>query len=408
MKLRDPEHDVVLLERNATGATHGWGVTLGQDVLDTLRGNDLASAEALERAAVHWTDQVVHVHGRRVASGGYSIFNIGRQALVNILTSRARDVGVRISYGHEATSSAELPPSDLIVASDGVHSQLRSAADGFGTSVRPGSNKYIWLGSSAQFDAFNYIFAPTGHGWIWAYAYQFDMQASTFIVECSSQTWTGLGLDVMPVGEGVTLLRGLFKDQLGDHQLTAQLPDGTTAGWLNFKIVTNQSWHSGNVVLAGDSAHTAHYSLGQGTKMALEDAIALADSLQRYRDLEGALTAYEARRKAELVRPLSEARCSAEWFENLPRYIDLQPNQFATLLQARWSPLVPVLPPRLSYQLHRATERFTVLEGIRSRVGPVVKVLYGRRRSVLGGGSQARPAPTASSTRSHEVSRPRT
>jgi 2-polyprenyl-6-methoxyphenol hydroxylase-like FAD-dependent oxidoreductase len=367
MKLRDPRHDVVLLERNAAGATYGWGVTLNQDVLDVLRSNDVESAEALERASLHWTQQAVHISGEREMMGGCRVYGISRQALVEILASRARDAGVRITYGHEVTGPAELPPSDLVVAADGVRSRLRSAVGGFGTDVREGGNRYMWLGSNAPLEMFNYIFVPTDHGWVWAYAYQFRAQASTVVVECSSVTWAGLGLDAMSADESVALLSDLFADQLGGHRLIARLPDGTTARWLSFPTVTNERWHTGNIVLAGDSAHTAHYSVGQGTAMGLEDAIVLADSLQLHADLETALTVYETRRKAELVRPLSAARRSSEWFENVQRYIHLKPHQFATVLYARWSPLVAILPPRLSYQLRRATKRFAVLDRIRSQ-----------------------------------------
>ena len=384
MKLRDPGHDIQLLEQSAADAVKGWGVTLGQDVLEALRGNDAESAEEIERAALHWTNQVVRIGGSRVAYGGSSIYNIGRQALLDILARRASETGVLIDYGHEVTSLAELPPSDLIVVADGAGSPLRSAVDGFGTGTRLSGNKYIWLASSASFDGmFNYIFVPTHYGWVWAYAYQFDARTSTFIVECSPRTWAGLGLDAMPTDEAANLLSDLFKEHLDGHRLIAKFPDGTLARWLDFRIVTNQRWHAGNLVLAGDSAHTAHYSLGQGTKMALDDAIALSESLDRHTSLEVALTAYEAKRKAELVRPLSEARCSAEWFENLPRYVNLKPHQFGTLLQARWSPLIKILPPRLSYQLHQATKRFTMLDAMRSRIGPAVKTMYGQRNSVF-------------------------
>jgi 2-polyprenyl-6-methoxyphenol hydroxylase-like FAD-dependent oxidoreductase len=378
IKLRAPQHDVMILERNATGAAPGWGVTLGRDILDTLGRNDPRSAEALERAAVHWTDQVVHIGGERETTGGYNVYNIGRQTLVDILADRARDAGVRISYGHEVTGEGELPESDLIVAADGARSRLRSAVGGFGTGTRQGGNKYIWLGTAKFFHQFNYMFVPTEHGWVWAYAYGFDAQTSTFIVECSPQTWRGLDLDTMSADAGVALLADLFKEHLDGHRLIARLPGGTSARWLNFGTVINQRWHSGNIVLAGDSAHTAHYSLGQGTKMALEDAIALADNLQRHADLGTALTAYAQQRRAELVRALSEARCSSAWFEDLQRYIHLKPHQFATVLQARWSPLTAILPPRLDYQLRRATERFAVLGVMRRRIGPALKVVYGQ------------------------------
>jgi 2-polyprenyl-6-methoxyphenol hydroxylase-like FAD-dependent oxidoreductase len=228
---------------------------------------------------------------------------------------------------------------------------------------------------------FNYLFVPTSHGWLWAYAYQFDAHTSTFIVECAPRTWSGLGLDGIPSDVGAALLSDLFKDYLGGHPATARLPDGRTAQWLDFQTVANERWHAGNVVLVGDSARTAHFSIGQGTKMALEDAIVLADMLHRNADLEVALAAYERGRKADLMRPLGQARLSAEWFEDLPRYIGLEPHEFATLLASRWSPLVPILPPRLSYQLRRATEQSSFLGGIHSQVGVAIKAVSGLRRS---------------------------
>ncbi len=381
-KLCAPEHVVTVLERNAVSSAHGWGVTLGRDVIDRLRDNDTASARAVEQAGRRWTQQAVDVKGERIVQGGYDVYNIARKDLVGILADRAREVGVHIRHGREVTDASELPPSDLIVIADGARSRLRSAVGGFDTHVRFGGNKYIWLGSNAPFEAFNYIFKPTDHGWIWAYAYQFDAQTSTVIVECSAKTWTGLGFAAVSADEGVGMLTDLFAGQLSGHPLIARLPDGTATTWLNFPTVTNQRWHSRNIVLLGDSAHTAHYSLGQGTKMALEDAIVLADSLARNADLEAALTAYEIQRKDELARSLGKARRSADWFEDLPRYINLNPHQFASLLKSRWSPLVEVLPPRVSYQLQQATHRFPVLDGIRHRIGPAVKDRHDRRPPV--------------------------
>lgn len=380
MKLRDPGHEVVVLERAAPGAERGWAVTLGQDLLDRLRDYDPASARALEEAGVRWTRQTVQVGGERTVFDGYSIYSLGRKAIVDILANRAREAGVRISYERGVTNAAEVPPSDLVVAADGARSRLRTAVGGFGTSVHLGNNKYIWLGSTAPFEDFNYIFVPTGHGWVWAYAYQFNANTSTVIVECSAQTWAGLRFDTMPVPDATAMIGNLFADQLGGRRLIETLPDGVTASWMNFPTVHNERWHVGNVVLAGDSAHTAHFSLGQGTKMGLEDAITLADALERQADLEAALTAYEHERKADIRRPLSEARCSAEWFESVPRYIGLKPHQFARLQQSRWSPLVRVLPPRVSFQLRQAKERFSVLHNVADRIGQAVKVIDGRRK----------------------------
>jgi 2-polyprenyl-6-methoxyphenol hydroxylase-like FAD-dependent oxidoreductase len=363
MKLQDPRHDVLLLERSDTGTTSGWGVTLGQDVLDLLGSQDPVSAEAVKDGSFYWTDQVVRIGGSRAVWGGNAIYNIGRQCLVDILASRAREVGVRISYGRDVADPAGLPPADLIVAADGVQSRLRSAVNGFGTHIRVGRNKYIWLGSSAPFDMFNYLFVPSDRGWLWAYAYQFDAHTSTFIVECAPSTWRGLGLDGISPDAGAALVSELFKDYLGGHRAIARLPDGRTAQWMDFQSVANDRWHVGNVALLGDSSRTAHFSIGQGTKMALEDAIVLADMLHRNADLEVALTAYERARKADLLRPLSQAKFSAEWFENVPRYVGLKPHEFATLLAVRWSAVVPILPPLLSYRLRRA------MSGLRGQVG---------------------------------------
>lgn len=378
-KLHDSQHDVTVLERATAGAPRGWGVTLGRDVLDRIAVSDHALAVALEREGIRWTRQIIHIGDERVVRDGSDIYNISRKSLVDILASRALEVDVHVRYGHDVASAADLSHADLVVAADGARSRLRAAVGGFGTSVRFGRNKYAWLASSAPFGAFNYIFAQTRHGWIWAYAYQFDARTSTVIVECSPQTFTGLGLGAMPMADSVAILSDLFKDQLNGHPLFARLPDGTSASWQNFSTVSNERWHSGNVALIGDSAHTAHYSLGQGTKMALEDAVVLDDSLRRHAGLTVALTAFEAQRKAELKRPLSEARCSAEWFENLPSYLGLKPHQFAALLESRRSPVIRILPPLASYYLRRATERSTVIRGMRDRVGPAVRVMYGRR-----------------------------
>jgi 2-polyprenyl-6-methoxyphenol hydroxylase-like FAD-dependent oxidoreductase len=381
MKLRDPRHDVTVLERYAAGTDHGWGVTLGQDLLDRLREHDLPSAQALQDAGVKWTRQAVQVDGERTVFGGYHIYSFARQTIVDILARRAQEAGVRISYGEEVTGAGELPAADLVVAADGAHSRLRSDIGTFGTTVHLGSNRYIWLGSTAPLEDFSYLFVPTGHGWIWAYAYQHSAQTSTVIVECAADTWAALHLDTLPADAAAALLSDLFAGQLSGHRLIERLPDGSTASWVQFPTVRNERWHSGNIVLAGDSAHTAHFSLGQGTKMGLEDAIVLADAVQRHVSLEGALTAYETQRKSEIIRPLSEARCSAEWFENVPRYIGLKPHQFARLQQSRWSPLIRVLPPRASYQLRQAKERFGLLHHIADRVGPAAKVAYGRRKT---------------------------
>jgi 2-polyprenyl-6-methoxyphenol hydroxylase-like FAD-dependent oxidoreductase len=378
-KLGDPAHDVTVFERCKAGSTYGLGVSLGQDILDSLRSNDAESALEIERAGFRWRGQEVYFRGQRVTPAGDDVYNISRQKLVDILATRAAGLGVDIRYGHEVLSPRELPDADLIVAADGANSRIRQSAGRFQTSVREGSNKYIWLASAKVFDSFTYLFVRTNAGWVWAYAYRFSQELSTFIVECSAQTWDGLGFPAMSTDESTRVLQRLFAAHLEGHALIGKFPDHTSARWQSFRTITNQRWHQDNVVLLGDSAHTAHFSIGSGTKLAFEDAIALASSLgQHHGSLWQALAAYENKRRADLARPLTEAQCSAKWLENLPRYAGLEPRQFTALLQRRRSPLLPIMPPRLSYLLHEAAERFAVLDGIRSRLGPATKVAYGR------------------------------
>lgn len=381
MKSRDPGHDITVFERCRADSTYGLGVTLGKDILDILRSNDTESAQEIERAGFRWDTQVVCFRGEQAALGGNDVYNISRQCLVNILADRARHLGVDIQYGHEVLSPEQLPEADLIVAADGASSRIRQAAGSFQTDIREGSNRYIWLAATKASHCFTYLFTRTDVGWLWAYTYGFAPELSTFIVECSAETWDGLGFAAMSEAESLALLEGLFETHLNGHRLAGEFPDGTSARWQRYRTVTNQRWHNGNIVLLGDSAHTAHFSIGQGTKLAFEDAIILADSIREEGDVEQALHVYEKRRQADLMRPLGEARRSAQWFENLQRYTALEPPQFATLLHLRRSPLLPVLPPRLSYLLHHVKERSAVPGGVRGRLGPAAKALHGQRRA---------------------------
>jgi 2-polyprenyl-6-methoxyphenol hydroxylase-like FAD-dependent oxidoreductase len=379
MKLRDPGHDIIVFEQCKADSQYGLGVTLGKDVLDYLRSNDVESAQEIERAGLRWDKQIVCFRGMEAVHGGNDVYNISRQQLLDILADRAQRLGVKIQYGREALSPKELPDADLIVAADGAGSRIRQAAGNFQTEIHEGSNKYIWLATTKVFNNFNYLFESTQAGWVWAYAYGFGPELSTFIVECSDETWDGLGLATMAEAEYLSLLERLFEYHLSGHRLVGKFPDGTGAHWQNYRTVANKCWHDGNIVLLGDSAHTAHFSIGQGTKLAFDDAIVLADSIQAESTIEQALQAYENRRRADLMLPLSQARRSAQWFENLPRYTAFEPPQFATLLHLRHSPLLRILPPRLIYLLHHATGRSAVLGGARGCLGQAARVLHGRR-----------------------------
>jgi 2-polyprenyl-6-methoxyphenol hydroxylase-like FAD-dependent oxidoreductase len=376
MKLQNPGHDITVFERNTADSTYGWGVTFGGDLLGKLYHGDHESAQQIDEASFGWVGQIVEVQGRRAQHAGGDGYTIGRQRLLDILAERARSLGVHIDIGQEVTSVSQLSAADLIVACDGVNSGIRVEGRRFQTDVRSGTNKYIWLGTSKVFKSFMYSFAHTDNGWLWAYAYGIDAASSTFIVECPPKTWIGLGLDTLPADDSLSLLERLFERQLDGHRLAGNVHGGASVRWLNFPTITNQHWHDGKVVLAGDAAHTTHYSIGWGTKLAIEDAITLSESLKRHDSLGAALQSYERQRQAALVQPQNEAHFSAMWFENIARYIDLEPHQFSALLHTRRSPLLPHVPPQPYYRLIRATENVTVLRGLRSRVGPRVKTIW--------------------------------
>jgi len=379
MKLWDPANDVIVFERGKEGITHGWGVTMEQKFLATLAELDGESAGEIEWRSVRWYNQVVCFGGgREVGRENGDAHGISRQRFVDILATRARQLGVDIRYEHEVRDKSRLAAADLIVAADGADSQLRAGHPEFGTTLTEGRNKYIWLGTGKVFDSFDFFFEPTEAGWIWAYAYQHEPRASTFIVECEPQTWSGLGFDSCSPTRALGRLEEIFSSHLDGHRLWSQFPDGTDARWLNFRTVSNARWHHGKVVLVGDSAHTAHFSAGLGTTLALEDVIALAAQLRRVghrpagggsADLTAALAAYQRQRQAELRSHVTEARRSALWFENVPRYADLTPRQFATVLHARRAPLLPKLPPRLSFRLHDVRRRLGMGGKLRSFAG---------------------------------------
>jgi 2-polyprenyl-6-methoxyphenol hydroxylase-like FAD-dependent oxidoreductase len=382
MKLREPGCEVTVFERNKHSSACGWGVTFGPDLLHELYRNDAESARQIHQAAVCWREQIVHIRGQKLPYSGGDVYNISRRRMLEILSARAQRLGVRLEYGREVRNLSELPEADLIVAADGVNSRVRQAAGSFQTHGDSGRNKYIWLGADKAFGEFRFIFTPTSSGWIWAFAYGISAEASTFIVECAPETWVGNGFDAMSVDDALPILEKLFSDHLAGHRLIAQIDGGSKARWLNFKTIRNDCWHTGRIVLIGDSAHTTHFSVGMGTTLAIGDAIVLAGKLQQG-DLESALHSYERQRRADLLQASSEARCSAQWFENLPRYIDLKPKQLATLLYARRSRLLSLLPPIASYTLLQAAARMTVLDRFRKRRRAKL------RRSIAGSWAEA-------------------
>jgi anthraniloyl-CoA monooxygenase len=356
-KLADPAHEVTVLERNPAGVTYGWGVVFWDDLLDDLFRCDPVSARMLWDAAARWDEYEVRASGKSTTHlAGYG-FSLGRHLMLDILARRAAELGVEIRYDDELTDPGEVaaayPDADLVVACDGAGSRLRERdAARFGTAIDVGRNKYIWLGTSHVFRTFTFGFERTAAGWIWFHAYPFAAGKSTFIVECTPETWAGLGLDRMNAQQVCDRLQEIFAAHLDGQPLVDQRADLGGAGWLNFRRLTNERWHHGRVVLLGDAAHTTHFAIGSGTKLAIQDAMALASALAASDDLEVALNGYEQRRKAALAPLQRAAKASSEWFERFGDYADLPPAQFAYALSNRRGEY-----PTWRYVLHITTQR---------------------------------------------------
>ena len=337
MKLADPAHEIVVVERNRPHDTFGWGVVLSDETLANLRAVDAESSEAIHAAFVYWDDIAVHFKGTITRSSGHGFCGISRKRLLNILQDRARALGVRLVFETEIDGVQDYRGYDLIVGADGANSKVRNGLSHiFRPDIDVRACKYIWLGTHQKFnDAFTFIFAETEHGWIWAHAYQFDADTATFIVECSEQTWRRLGFERMDVGQTTARCEQIFADQLGGHRLAANARHLTGSAWLNFPRVLCQTWSHENIVLIGDAAATAHFSVGSGTKLALESAIALASYLSSEPSMAAAFRRYEDGRRTEVLRLQSAARNSTEWFEQVERYVNLDPVQFNYSLLTR-------------------------------------------------------------------------
>ena len=339
MKLRDPAHEVHVFERNPRGVTFGWGVVFSDQTVENLTANDPKSAKVVAGEFAHWDDIDVHIRGQVVRSSGHGFIGIGRKRLLEILQDRATELDVRLSFDSECDpDDPKWAEYDLVIASDGINSRVRDRfADAFGVDVDQRANRFVWLGTSKVFDAFTFAFEETEAGWVWAHAYQFAPDCSTFIVECSEATWRELGFDRFDQAEAIARCETIFAEYLDGHRLisnAAHLPG--PAVWLNFRRIKCDSWSHGKFILLGDAAHTAHFSIGSGTKLALEDAIKLAEVLNRRElEIEAALFEYQAERSLEVLKLQNSARNSTEWFETLERYLHFEPLQFAYSLLTR-------------------------------------------------------------------------
>ncbi|TGQ01613.1 MULTISPECIES: bifunctional salicylyl-CoA 5-hydroxylase/oxidoreductase [unclassified Mesorhizobium] len=338
MKLRDAAHDVTVFERNRADDTFGWGVVLSAETLDNLAENDPVSAVWIKKHFAYWDDIAVIHDGVRTVSSGHGFCGIGRKRLLVLLQRRARELGVKLMFETDiADPKPYMDTHDLVVAADGLNSRARNTfVDIFKPDIDTRKCKFVWLGTNQKFDdAFTFIFEKTEHGWVWAHAYQFDSETATFIVECSEQTWAAFGFGAMSQQESIAVCERIFAKHLGGHALMTNANHIRGSAWINFPRVLCERWSYKNLALMGDAAASAHFSIGSGTKLALESAVALADYVETEPDLEAAFRKYEDARRTEVLKLQSAARNSLEWFEEVERYLGLDPVQFNYSLLTR-------------------------------------------------------------------------
>lgn len=353
MKLRDPANEVTVIERNRPYDTFGWGVVFSDATMDNLRQADPVSAQTIGDAFNHWDDIEIHFKGESIRTSGHGFIGIGRKKLLNILQQRCEEVGVKLvfeTYVQDDQALAIQYDADLLIASDGLNSVVRKRyADTFHPDIDTRRCRFVWLGTTKVFDAFTFAFVQTEHGWFQAHAYRFEDGLSTFIVETPDETWRAAGIGEMSQEDGIAFCERLFAPWLDGHKLMSNAAHLRGAAiWIQFPRVICNTWVRWNtlctprgerrvpVVLMGDAAHTAHFSIGSGTKLALEDAIELARCLNGADgSLAQRLQHYEDVRSVEVLKIQNAARNSTEWFENVKRYAGLEPEQFAYSLLTR-------------------------------------------------------------------------
>ena len=344
MKKQDPAHRITVIERNRPYDTFGWGVVFSDQTLGNLANADEPTARAILQAFNHWDDIEIHFKGETVRSGGHGFCGIGRKRLLNILQQRCEELGVDLVFETEVQDDQAIARqygADLVIASDGLNSRIRTRyAASYQPAIEQRHCRFIWLGTRKKFDAFTFAFRQTPHGWFQAHIYQYDGDTSTFIVETPEHVWRAAGLDAMSQEEGVAFCEALFAGELDGHGLLSNSPHlRGSAQWITFPRIVCRQWvHVQDgvpVVLMGDAAHTAHYSIGSGTKLALEDAIELARCFGRHGDAPAALAAYQQLRAVEVLKIQSAARNSMEWFENVERYSAMEAPQFAYSMLTR-------------------------------------------------------------------------
>ena len=335
-----PGSAVDLWDRNPAGATYGFGVVFSDEAMDAIRRADEPVHAAIVRDRAHWGQIDVHLNGRVYTSGGHGFSALSRSALVTLMQQRAGELGVTLHHESEAPHPDALEGYDLIVGADGISSDVRAVhADNFEPSVEPGACKFIWLATNQAYDAFKFFILDTPYGIVQVHAYPYDEGESTFIVEMREDVWRSAGFEPFASAasrpgesdlESVAILKEMLADLLDGHELLTN-----NSKWLSFPTLKVERWFHNNIVLLGDAAHTAHFSIGSATKLAVEDATELVSALLREKSIPAALAAYESARKPLVASTQRAAAASAQWFEDLPQYIHQDDIQFVFNLLTR-------------------------------------------------------------------------
>jgi 2-polyprenyl-6-methoxyphenol hydroxylase-like FAD-dependent oxidoreductase len=323
-KLRHPDAQVELFEQNPSGATWGFGVVFSDQALEFLRADDPGTVDAIAPRMEQWQNITLNLRGERVEIDGVGFSAIGRLELLGMLQSRALGVGVILRHGTQVQSLDQLSGYDLIVGADGLNSLVRRSFEGdFGFSISYSTNKFAWYGTSKTFATLSQTFVATERGAFNAHHYRYSPAMSTFLVECDRATWLAYGFADKSIEESKAICEEIFADTLDGHALQSN-----RSVWRNFPWVWNAHWSHRNMVLIGDALHTAHFSIGSGTRLAIEDAIALAKALAAETTIRDGLARYEAERKPIVQKLVAAARASAAWYENFPAHMKLDLMDF--------------------------------------------------------------------------------
>jgi anthraniloyl-CoA monooxygenase len=325
-----PGASVEVFERNRPEDTFGWGVVFSDKTMGNFLEADAPSHARIADEFYHWDDIDVHFKGRTIRSGGHGFAGISRRTLLSILQKRAASLGVKQSFQCELDDTRQFDDADLVIIAEGANSKARAQqAEKFDPSIEVRKCRYIWLGTTQKFSAFTFAFEKTEFGWFQIHAYQFSKDLSTVIVETREETWAAHGLDKADIDQSIAFCEKLFAAYLGNAPLLSNARHLRGSAWLNFNRVVCRRWHDGTRVLIGDAAHTAHFSIGSGTKLAMEDAISLVRHVSHAKDVPSGLESYQTERGVEALKLQNAARNRMEWFENVARYENMEPLQFA-------------------------------------------------------------------------------